>query len=63
MAQRPLVAVNKLTEMMKEGIFVLEDEYWPTVATHRRQALDRGIKGVSQRSGPTLLKNIMTSKA
>jgi hypothetical protein len=49
--------------MMKEGIFVLEDEYWPTVATHRRQALDRGIKGVSQRSGPTLLKNIMTSKA
>jgi hypothetical protein len=32
MAQRPLVAVNKLTEMMKEGMFVLEDEYWPTVA-------------------------------
>ena len=30
--QLRLVAVNKPTEMMKEGVSVLEDEYWPTVA-------------------------------
>jgi hypothetical protein len=30
--QLRLVAVNKPTEMMKEGVSVLEDEYWPAVA-------------------------------
>jgi hypothetical protein len=69
--QLRLVAVNKPTEMMKEGVSVLEDEYWPAVAYFfagqqidtKHWIMDRGIKGVSQRSGPTLLKNIMTNKA